>query len=40
MPELNNFKLKGFNWTKVKLDDWNEFQTNYKSAIYILVFFL
>ena len=35
-----NWKLGGLNWTKVKLKDWNEFQSNLESVICILAYFL
>ena len=39
---LNWITLKfiGFNWKKVKLEDWNEFHSNLEGAFCILVFLL
>ena len=36
--ELNGISLKliVLNWTKVKLKDWNEFQSNLEGTIWIL----
>ena len=31
-----NIKLRGFKWTKVKLEDWNEFLRNLEGVFCIL----